>query len=105
MALLSHEVGKRTRLRKEEALQEFKHLEVLSTSEGNMEREMGGRIAAASAVMRFLHPSVMVKKQLSPKAKLMTYRPSHVPTLTCGQDLWTERTRLRIQAAKMKLPL
>ncbi|KAI3372226.1 hypothetical protein L3Q82_022667 [Scortum barcoo] len=38
---------------------------------------------------------VMVKKELSRKAKLSIYRSIYVPTLTYGHELWvmTERTR------------
>jgi len=83
--------------------EEFKYLGVLFTSEGRMEREIDRRIGAASAVMRALHRSVVVKKELSRKAKLSIYQSIYVPTLTYGHELWvvTERTRSRIQAAEM----
>ncbi len=82
---------------------EFKYLGVLFTSEGRMEREIDRRIGAASAVMRSMYQSVMVKKELSCKAKLSIYRSIYVPTLTYDYELWgmTERTRSRIQAAEM----
>ncbi|TWW64080.1 hypothetical protein D4764_03G0010880 [Takifugu flavidus] len=48
----------------------FKDLGVLFTSEGRMEREIDRRIGAASTVMRTLHRSVVVKRELSRKAKL-----------------------------------
>ncbi|TWW77428.1 hypothetical protein D4764_12G0008180 [Takifugu flavidus] len=91
---------------KEEILpqvEEFKYLGVLFTSEGRMEREIDRRIGAASAVMRTLHRSVVVKRELSRKAKLSIYRPIFVPTLTYGHELWvmTERTSSRVQAAKI----
>ncbi|TWW67234.1 hypothetical protein D4764_02G0002750 [Takifugu flavidus] len=91
---------------KEEILpqvEEFKYLGVLFTSEGRMEREIDRRIGAASAVMRTLHRSVVVKRELSRKAKLSIYRSIFVPTLTYGHELWvmTERTRSRVQAAEM----
>uniref|UniRef100_A0A8C5HIH4 Reverse transcriptase domain-containing protein n=1 Tax=Gouania willdenowi TaxID=441366 RepID=A0A8C5HIH4_GOUWI len=84
-------------------VEEFKYLGVLFTSEGRMEREIDRRIGAASAVMRSLHQSVIVKRELSQKAKLSIYRSVYVPTLTYGHDLWvmTERTRSRVQAAEM----
>uniref|UniRef100_A0AAY5KR82 Reverse transcriptase domain-containing protein n=1 Tax=Esox lucius TaxID=8010 RepID=A0AAY5KR82_ESOLU len=61
------------------------------------------RIGAASAVKRSMYQSVVVKKELSRKAKLLIYRSIYVPTLTYGHELWvmTERTRSRIQAAEM----
>jgi len=84
-------------------VEEFKYLGVLFTSEGRMEREIDGWIGAASAVMWALHWSVVVKKELSQKAKLSIYWSIYVPTLTYGHELCvvTERTRSRIQAAKM----
>ena len=84
-------------------VEEFKYLGVLFTSEGRMEREIDRRIGAASAVMRSLYRSVVVKKELSQKARLCIYRSIYVPTLTYGHELWvmTERTRSRIQAAEM----
>ncbi|CAM4428457.1 unnamed protein product [Leuciscus chuanchicus] len=84
-------------------VEEFKYLGVLFTSEGRMEREIDRRIGAASAVMRALYRSVVVKKELSRKAKLSIYQSIYVPTLTYGHEPWvmTERTRSRIQAAEM----
>ncbi|TWW68273.1 hypothetical protein D4764_19G0000710 [Takifugu flavidus] len=53
--------------------------------------------------MRALNRYVVVKKELSRKAKLSIYRSIYVPVLTYGHQRWvmTERTRLRIQAAEM----
>uniref|UniRef100_A0A8D0CHB3 Reverse transcriptase domain-containing protein n=1 Tax=Scleropages formosus TaxID=113540 RepID=A0A8D0CHB3_SCLFO len=84
-------------------VEEFKYLGVLFTSEGKMERQVDRRIGAASAVMRSLYRSVVVKRELSRKAKLSIYRSIYVPTLTYGHELWimTERMRSRIQAAEM----
>ncbi|XP_048880792.1 uncharacterized protein LOC125748552 [Brienomyrus brachyistius] len=84
-------------------VEEFKYLGILFTSGGTMEREIDRRIGAASAVMRALHRSVMVKRELSQKAKLSIYQSIYVPTLTYGHELWvvTERTRSRVQAAEM----
>ncbi|KAK0154256.1 putative uncharacterized transposon-derived protein F52C9.6 [Merluccius polli] len=58
---------------------------------------------AASAVMRTLHGSVVVKRELSRKAKLSIYQSIYVPALTYGHELWvmTERTRSRVPAAEM----
>uniref|UniRef100_A0A8C6MDS9 TGF-beta family profile domain-containing protein n=1 Tax=Nothobranchius furzeri TaxID=105023 RepID=A0A8C6MDS9_NOTFU len=53
--------------------------------------------------MRTLSRSVVVKRELSQKAKLSIYRSIYVPILTYGHELWvmTERTRSRIQVAEM----
>ncbi|KAI3353778.1 hypothetical protein L3Q82_005006 [Scortum barcoo] len=88
-------------------VEEFKYLGVLFTSEGKMEREIDRRIGAASAVMllmRSVYRTVVVKKELSRKAKLSRFTgQSTFPTLTYGHELWvmTERTRSWIQAAEM----
>ena len=84
-------------------VEEFKYLGVLFTSDGRMEREIDRPIGAASAVMRTLHGSVVVKRELSRKAKLSIYQSIFVPALTYGHELWvmTERTRSGVQAAEM----
>ena len=84
-------------------VEEFQYLGVLFTSEGRMEQEIDRRIGVASAVLRALHRPVVVKKELSQKAKLSIYRSIYVPTLNYGHALWvvTERTRSQIQAAEM----
>ncbi|KAK3540973.1 hypothetical protein QTP86_007687 [Hemibagrus guttatus] len=80
-------------------VEEFKYLGVLFTSEGRMDREIG----AAATVMRSMYRSVVVKKELSWKAKLSIYQSIYVPTLTYGHELWvmTEKVRSRIQATEM----
>ncbi|KAK3516854.1 hypothetical protein QTP70_027075 [Hemibagrus guttatus] len=84
-------------------VEEFKYLGVLFTSEGRMDREIDRRVGAAAAVMRSMYWSVVVKKELSRKAKLSIYQSIYAPTLTYGHELWvmTERVRSRIQAAEM----
>ncbi|XP_061892442.1 uncharacterized protein LOC133642332 [Entelurus aequoreus] len=84
-------------------VEEFKYLGVLFRSGGRVDREIDRRIGAASSVMRTLYRSVVVKKELSRKAKLSIYRSIYVPILTYGHELWvmTERTRSRVQAAEM----
>ncbi|XP_070399338.1 uncharacterized protein [Nothobranchius furzeri] len=51
-------------------VEEFKYLRVLFTSEGRRDREIGRRIGSASAVMQTLSRSVVVKRELSQKARL-----------------------------------
>ncbi|KAK3565835.1 hypothetical protein QTP86_015814 [Hemibagrus guttatus] len=78
-------------------VEEFKYLGVLFTSEGRMDREIDRRIGAAAAVMRSMYRSVVVKKELSRKAKLSIYQSIYAPTLTYGHELWvmTERRAVR----------
>ena len=59
---------------------EFKFLGVLLTSDGKMEHEMDRRFGAASAVLRVLLPTFVVKREPCQKAKpldLPVYLRSH----------------------------
>ena len=49
------------------------------------------------------HRSVVVKRELSQKARLSIYQLIFVPTLTYGHELWVviERPRSRVQVAEM----
>ena len=51
-------------------MEELKYLRVLFTSEGKMEREIDGRIRAASAVLWTLKRSVVVNRELSQKLSI-----------------------------------
>ncbi|KAK3516227.1 hypothetical protein QTP70_006372 [Hemibagrus guttatus] len=84
-------------------VEEFKYLWVLFSSEGRMDCEIDRRIGAAAAVMQSMYQSVVVKKELSRKAKLSIYQSIYVPTLTYGHELWvmTKRIRSRLQSAEM----
>ncbi|KAK3554235.1 hypothetical protein QTP70_020094 [Hemibagrus guttatus] len=75
-------------------VEEFKYLGVLFTSEGRMDREIDRWIGAAAAVMRSMYRSVVVKKELSRKAKLSIYQSIYVPTLNYGHELWIMTERL-----------
>ena len=52
-----------------------------------MECEIDRQISAATALMRSLYQSVMVRRELSQKAKLLIYRSVYVPTFTNGHEL------------------
>lgn len=54
-------------------------------SEGNREQEINRWISAVSALMWMQYCSVVVKRELSQKAKLLIYRSVYVPML----DLWS----------------
>ncbi|KAK3549143.1 hypothetical protein QTP70_033348 [Hemibagrus guttatus] len=84
-------------------VEEFKYIGVLFTSEGRMDCEIDRWISAVAAVMWSMYRFVVVKKELSRKAKLLIYQSMYVPTLTYGHEIWvmTERVRSRIQAAEM----
>ncbi|KAF7650109.1 hypothetical protein LDENG_00131220, partial [Lucifuga dentata] len=86
-------------------MEKFKYLGVLFTSEGRMECEIDRWIGAASKVLRMLYWTIMVKRELSQKARLSIYQSIYVPILTYGHELWvmTERIRSWIQVAEMRL--
>ncbi|KAK3509655.1 hypothetical protein QTP70_008402 [Hemibagrus guttatus] len=85
-------------------VEEFKYLGVLFTSEGRMDREIDRRIGAAAAVMLSMYRSVVVKKELSQKAKLSIYQSIYVPTLTYGHELWVMTERLRWLGHLFRMP-
>lgn len=63
-------------------VKEFKNLKVLFTSEGKVELQMDKLFGEASAVMQALGQTVVVKRELSQKAKLLIYRSIYIPTFT-----------------------
>ena len=77
-------------------VKKFKYLGVLFASEGKMELEVGRRIRAAGAVLHSLYCTIVMKIELSRKAKVSIYQSIFVPTLTYGHKSWVmiERTRL-----------
>ncbi|KAI3361614.1 hypothetical protein L3Q82_001931 [Scortum barcoo] len=85
-------------------VEEFKYLGVLFTSEGKMEREIDRRIGAASCSYAVGVPDRRGEEGAESKGEALDL-PVNLRSqpLTYGHELWvmTERTRSRIQAAKM----
>ena len=65
---------------------------------------MDRRSEAASAVMQKLKGSIVLKRELSQKAKLSIYRSIYIPTFTYGHEFWvmTKKMRSQIQVAENK---
>ena len=84
--------------------EKFRYLGVAFTSDGRQNKELNTRIGKASAVMRALHYSVVMKRELSKKAKLSIFKTVFVPNLTYGHESWvmTERMRSQVQASEMR---
>ena len=61
---------------------------VAFASDGRQDEELDTRIGKASTVIRALHYSVVMKRELSKKAKLSVFKAVFVPILTYGYDLW-----------------
>ena len=65
---------------------------------------MDTRIGKASAVMRALHYSVVIKRELSKETKLSVFKTVFVPIFPCGCESWVmiEKVRSQVQASEMK---
>ena len=85
-------------------LEKFKYLGVAFTNDGKQDEELDTRIDKACAVMRALHDSVVIKRELSKKAKLLVFKAVFVPILTYGHESWvmTKRMRSQVQASKVR---
>ena len=85
-------------------VEKFKYLGVAFTSDGRQDEELDTRIGKASAVMRALHYSVVMKRELSKKAKLSIFKAVFVPILTYGREsrwVMTKRMLSQVQASEM----
>ena len=60
-------------------VEKFKYLGVAFTSDGRQDEELDTRIGKASAVMRALHYSVVMKRELSKKGKTLNFQSSFCP--------------------------
>ena len=74
-------------------VEKFKCLGVAFTSDGRQDEELDTRIGKASAVMRALHYSVVMKRELSKKAKLSIFKA--VLRTDYTEDLGWNRLGLR----------
>ena len=71
-----------------EAGREFQHLGVAFTSDGRQDQAVDIRIGKASAVMRALNFSVVMKRELLKKTKLSILKTVFVAILTYGHESW-----------------
>ena len=85
-------------------VEKFRYLGVAFTSDGRQDEELDTRIGKASAVMRALHYSVVMKRELSKNSKLSIFKAIFVPILAYGHESWvmTERMRSQVQASEMR---
>ena len=74
-------------------------------SDGGQKEELDTHIGKASAVMRAPHYSVVVKRELSKKAKLSIFKAVFVPILTYDHESWVmiERVRSQMQASEVRV--
>ena len=85
-------------------VEKFKCLGVAFASDGRQDKELDTRIGKASAVMRALHYSVVMKRELSKKTKLSIFKTVFVPILTNGHESWvmSKRVRSQVQPSEMR---
>ena len=88
-----------------ERVAKFKYFRVAFTSDRRQDKELDTRIGKASAVMRALPYSVVMKRKLSEKAKLSIFKTVFVPILTYGHEscVMTEKAQSQVQASGMRL--
>ena len=72
----------------------FKYLGVAFTSDGRQDEELDTRIGKASAVMRALHYSVVMRRELSKMAKLSILKTVFVPIFTYDHESWVMTERM-----------
>ena len=83
--------------------EKLKYLGVSFTRGDRQNSELDIRIGKASAVMRQLHQSVVLKRVLCTKPKLSIFRSVYDPIPTYGHACWimNEKVRSRVQAAEI----
>ena len=69
-------------------VEKFKHLKVAFMSDGRQDEDLNTRIGKASAVTRDLHYSVVMKRELSKKAKLSIFKIVFVLILPMVINFW-----------------
>ena len=67
-------------------IEKLKYLGVAFTSDERQDEELDIRIGKASAVTQALHYSIVMKRELSIKAKLSIFKTVFVPILTYGHE-------------------
>ena len=82
-------------------LEKFKYLGVAFTSDGRQDNELDTRRGKAGAVIRALHYSVVIKRELSKKAKFSIFKSVLVPHSQLWSWIMTERMRSQVQESKM----
>ena len=85
-------------------VEKFKCLGVAFTSHGWQDEKLDTRIGMTSAVMRAMHYSVVMKREVSKIAKLSILKKVFVPIFTFGHESWvmTERVRSYGQPSEVR---
>ena len=82
----------------------IKYLGIAFTSVERQDEELDVRSGKASAVMRALHQSVVLKPELSRNTKLLVFKSIFISILIYGHESWvmTERVRSHMQASELR---
>jgi len=85
-------------------VEKFKYLAVVFTSDRRQAKELDTRMGKASVVMQALQYLVIIKWELSIKAKLSIFKTVFVPILTYGHESWisTKRIWSQVQVYEMR---
>ena len=85
-------------------VEKFKYLGVTFTSDGRQDEELDTRIGKASAIMRALHYSLVMKRESSKKANPSIFKAVFVFILTYDHEFWviSESVRSQVQASEMR---
>ena len=67
-------------------VEKFKYLGAAFTSDGRQSKELDTRIGKASAVIRALHCSVVIQREISKKADLSIFKTVFAPILIYGHE-------------------
>ena len=82
--------------------EKLKYFGVTFSSDGRQDNELNTCIGKASAAMRQLYHSVVLKRELCTKAEFSVFRSVFVPIFTYGHECWvmTEIVRSRVPRQK-----
>ena len=83
-------------------VEKFKYLGVAFTSEERQDEELDTRIDKASAVIRALHYSVVIKRELSKKTKLSIFKTIFVPINTYKAVVETDSSETKTETKTAK---
>ena len=85
-------------------VEKFKYIGVAFRKDERQDEELDTRIGKATAVMRALHYSVVMERELSKKAKLSIFKAVFVPILTYGHESWamTKIMQSQVQVSEMR---
>ena len=83
-------------------VEKFKYLGIAFTSDGRQDEELDTRIAKTSAVIRALHYSLVMKRELSKKAKLSIFKTVFIPMVSLWSQILGNDRKSAITSASVR---